>query len=106
MDKADADKLKAQGINMPAINNLKVEKINLYPNPTKGLFRLQFDLPEKGTTEIKIINAAGRTIYEYELGNFSGEFADDVDISQNGVGTYFLQIRQGDKYVSKKVILQ
>lgn len=106
MDKADADKLKAQGINMPAINNLKVEKINLYPNPTKGLFRLQFDLPEKGITEIKIINAAGRTIYEYELGNFSGEFADDIDISQNGVGTYFLQIRQGDKYVSKKVILQ
>ena len=106
MDKADADKLKAQGINMPAINNLKVEKINLYPNPTKGLFRLQFDLPEKGITEIKAVNAAGRTIYEYELGNFSGEFSDDVDISQNGVGTYFLQIRQGDKYVSKKVILQ
>jgi S1-C subfamily serine protease len=106
MDKEDADKLKALGVNMPAVNNLRLEKINLYPNPTKGLFRLQFDLPEKGLTEIKVLNAAGRLIYEYELGNFSGEFSDDIDISQNGTGTYFLQIRQGDKFASKKVILQ
>ena len=106
MDKEDVDKLKAQGVTMPAINNLRLEKINLFPNPTKGLFRLQFDLPEKGQTEVKVLNAAGRTIYEYELGNFSGEFSDEVDISQNGVGTYFLQIRQGDKYASKKIVLQ
>jgi C-terminal processing protease CtpA/Prc len=106
MDKADADKMKSLGVNMPAINNLRAEKINLYPNPNKGTFRLQFDLPEKGQTEIKVYNAAGRLIYEYELGNFSGEFTDDVDISQNGTGTYFLQIRQGEKYASKKIILQ
>ncbi|MDX2070599.1 MAG: PDZ domain-containing protein [Haliscomenobacter sp.] len=106
MDKADADKLKAQGVNMPVINNLRLEKINLYPNPSKGMFKLQFDLPEKGQTEVKVFNAAGRTIYEYELGNFTGDFSDEVDISQNGTGTYFLQIRQGDKYASKKIILQ
>lgn len=106
MDKADADKLKALGVNMPVINNLRLEKINLYPNPSKGMFKLQFDLPEKGQTEIKVFNAAGRIIYEYELGNFTGEFSDEVDISQNGTGTYFLQIRQGEKYASKKIILQ
>lgn len=106
IDKADSDKLKAQGVNMPVINNLRLEKINLYPNPSKGTFKLQFDLPEKGQTEVKVFNAAGRTIYEYELGNFSGDFSDEVDISQNGVGTYFLQIRQGEKYASKKIILQ
>lgn len=106
MDKADSDKLKSLGVNMPVINNLRLEKINLYPNPSKGMFKLQFDLPEKGQTEVKVFNAAGRTIYEYELGNFSGDFSDEVDISQNGTGTYFLQIRQGDKYASKKIILQ
>ncbi len=106
IDKADSDKLKAQGVNMPVINNLRLEKINLYPNPSKGMFKLQFDLPEKGQTEVKVFNAAGRTIYEYELGNFSGDFSDEVDISQNGTGTYFLQIRQGEKYASKKIILQ
>lgn len=106
IDKADSDKLKAQGVNMPVINNLRLEKINLYPNPSKGMFKLQFDLPEKGQTEVKVFNSAGRTIYEYELGNFSGDFSDEVDISQNGTGTYFLQIRQGEKYASKKIILQ
>lgn len=106
MEKADADKLKAQGLNITASNTLRVEKLNLYPNPSKGMFKLQFDLPEKGQTEVKVYNAAGRTIYEYELGNFSGDFSDEVDISQNGTGTYYLQIRQGDKYATKKIVLQ
>lgn len=106
MEKADADKLKAQGVNITAVNSLRVEKLNLYPNPNKGMFKLQFDLPEKGQTEVKVYNAAGRTIYEYELGNFSGDFSDEVDISQNGMGTYYLQIRQGDKYATKKIVLQ
>lgn len=106
MEKADADKLKAQGVNITAVNSLRVEKLNLYPNPSKGMFKLQFDLPEKGQTEVKVYNAAGRTIYEYELGNFSGDFSDEVDISQNGTGTYYLQIRQGDKYAAKKIVLQ
>jgi len=106
MEKADADKLKAQGVNIAAVNSLRVEKLNLYPNPSKGMFKLQFDLPEKGQTEVKVYNAAGRTIYEYELGNFSGDFSDEVDISQNGTGTYYLHIRQGDKYAAKKIVLQ
>lgn len=106
LEKADADKLKAQGLNISAVNSLRVEKINLYANSSKGNFKLQFDLPEKGQTEVKVFNSAGRTIYEYELGNFTGDFSDEVDISQNGTGTYFLQIRQGDKYAAKKIVLQ
>lgn len=87
-------------------SELRVNDLGLFPNPDNGSFRLQFELPEQGATSIRIHNAAGRSIYDYELGAFSGPFSDEVDISQNGPGAYFLEITQGSKRFTKKVVLQ
>jgi hypothetical protein len=106
MEPAEFDKLKTQfNIEFPRANNLKIEKMQLFPNPAIGLFKLQFELPEKGNTVIHVYNSTGRMIYEYDLGAFTGAFSDDVDISQNGAGVYFLEIRQDDKSTSKKIVL-
>jgi len=92
-------------LDMPRQNTLQVEALRMYPNPNMGMFTLQFTLPDQGDTAIRIYNAFGRMIYNYELGNFSGEFLDEVDISQNGAGSYFLQIRQGQRVLAKKIVL-
>ena len=77
----------------------------MFPNPNDGVFNLQFDLPEKAETTIRIFSAAGRLLYQSNLGEFSGDFQDRIDISNNPIGTYFLQIMQGKKSLSKKVIV-
>lgn len=94
------------GIDMPVVNNLQISQLNLFPNPSAGMFNLKFDLPQEGETTIRIFNSAGRLIYNYELGTYSGSFEDSVDISQNGAGTYYLEIRQDNKTLTKKIILQ
>lgn len=96
-DKAD--------ITVPQSRNLSVNQLNLSPNPNMGMFELSFDLPNTGDTRIRIFNAVGRMIYEYELGNFSGDFNDPIDISQNGAGAYFLIIEQNGQALTKKIIL-
>jgi len=107
MDAVEAGEFKNRfGIEMLSANDLKVEKLSVAPNAGEDKFQLQFNLPEAGETSIRIYNSAGRMIYNYDLGNFSGDFMDQVNISQNGVGNYFLEIRQGGKSVTKKVILQ
>jgi S1-C subfamily serine protease len=104
---AEANEMKTQhGIDMPTVNNLSIQELKMFPNPSKGMFRLSFDLPQSGDTVIRIYNAQGRKIYEYDLGEFSGDFSDEVDISQNGTGTYFLEIRQGGKSKTQKIILK
>ena len=90
---------------MQAGNSLLVQNLKLSPNPHEGRFSLTFDLPQRGQTTVRIFNNLGRMIYEYDLGEFSGSFSDQVDISQNGPGSYFLEIRQGDKSNVKKVVL-
>jgi S1-C subfamily serine protease len=93
------------GINMTTDNDLRIEGLRLFPNPATGMFNLEFNLPQDGRTVIHIFNASGRQIYNYDLGTFSGEFTDEIDIAQNGPGSYFLEVRQGSRSVTKKIIL-
>ncbi len=107
LEAAEAANLKTRfNIDISAANDLALEDVGLQPNPAVGLFRLQFRLPESGLTTVRIYNSAGRLIYEYELGVFSGEFSDEVDISQNGAGNYYLEVRQGERSASRKIVLQ
>lgn len=106
MDKEDAEEMARRGVDMPLINNLTIENIQLFPNPNRGMFRLEFELPQRGETSIRVFNGEGRLIYSFDLGEYQGTFSDDIDISQNGPGAYFLEVRQGATSMVKKIILQ
>ncbi|MFQ5448004.1 MAG: PDZ domain-containing protein, partial [Saprospiraceae bacterium] len=97
--------LQQKGIITEAANNLEIRKMRIAPDAAAGLFQISFELSSSGDTQVRVHNSAGRTIYEYDLGEFSGEFSDEVDISQNGPGNYYLQIRQDGKSFTKKIVL-
>ncbi len=106
MTKDDAREVKEKfGLDMPVDNNLRISSLQLFPNPSNGMFNLKFNLPDQEDTSIRIFNSAGRLIYRYDLMDFQGEFQDGIDISQNGPGVYFLEVRQKNKTVTRKVIL-
>lgn len=103
----DIETLRNRGeVEMPRDRTLAVNQLKMSPNPNNGMFELSFDLPNQGDTSIRIFNSAGRMIYDYELGGFTGDFQDAIDISQNGAGSYFLIITQGTKALTKKIVLQ
>lgn len=100
----EAAKLKKEkNIELNAANNLALEDFSLEQDD--GAFGMEFTLPNSGETKIRIFNESGRMIYQYDLGNFSGEFRDNVNLYQNGPGRYFLEIRQGSKAAAKKITL-
>lgn len=103
---SDAADMAIRGVDMPLVNNLTIENIQLFPNPNRGMFRLEFELPNRGETSIRVFNSEARLIYSFDLGEYQGNFSDDIDISQNGPGAYFLEIRQGATSMVKKVLLQ
>lgn len=87
-------------------NEINLRSIRIATRPAKGVFQLSFSLPERGNTEIRIYNNLGRDIYVSELVDFSGEFSDEVDLSQNGPGTYYLQVMQNGRSASKRLVLR
>ena len=92
-------------VEMPTQNTLPVRDLDVYPNPSMGMFNVSFELPTEGPTLIRVFNAQGREIYEYDLGNFGGRFDDTIDLSQNGTGAYFLVVTQGAQTLTKKIVL-
>ena len=95
-----------KGIDMPIVNDLQIERLNIFPNPSMGIFNLQFDLPESGQTSVRLFSAQGRLIYDYQLGEFSGPFQDRIDLTNDFKGIYFLEIRQNTATITQKLILQ
>lgn len=94
---------REKNIEMSPLNNLAVEELSIQQEEDK--FELEFTLPTTNETTIRIYNQAGRLIYLYDLGNFSGTFRDEVNLSQNGAGVFFLEIQQGNRSSAKKITL-
>ncbi len=105
-DETSSDFLKSKGVDISEDYKLRVDDLKIVQNDANGKFSVSFRLPLSGDTVVKLFNAAGRTVYEYSLGEFSGEFKDEIDIAQNGAGDYYLLVKQGDRYFSNKITLK
>lgn len=103
-DNADMQRLKDQ--TGSADGKLAIEKMNFYPNPNSGKFNLTFTLPEKGNTEIAILNTDGKVVYKESLSAFSGVYDKEIDISKNAKGVYFVKVEQGKHAQVKKIVLE
>lgn len=105
---ADKEQLKATGapVEMKSREELKIEEISFYPNPNNGRFNLRFSLKNKGTTVIRIMNDKGKEVFVDTVEKLSGEYERQIDLTAFGRGMYFLQIAQGGRYHTKKLLVQ
>ncbi len=85
---------------------LGVSNLKFSPNPNDGHFNLSFELPETTPAKIAVYSMEGRKVYSKKIRQPEGTFSEDIDISKSGSGTYFLQITQGDKAQTKKIVIQ
>jgi len=87
-------------------NKLEMDNLSFHPNPSDGKFTLKFITEQKGDTEIRIYDINGKEVYNERITNFDGKYEKEIDISENGSGTYFLKVSQGDKMMTRKIILE
>ena len=83
------------------INNLDV-----YPNPTYNIFNVSFISKEIQSLSIRLLNLVGETIYEESLDKFVGEYTKQISLGDYSKGIYFLEIKDNQGIINKKIILQ
>lgn len=83
------------GIDNIALN----EGINIYPNPTQGVIKLDWN---KGNSSYVIYNISGQSIATGYLTNG----AQTLDLSAYPTGLYILQVKAADANITKKIFLQ
>lgn len=103
---ADQAIVKIEEENLPITSDIRFEELNVFPNPSDGIFNIQLELPQRGRTSIQVFDGSGRRVYENNLGDFTGVFSDRIDIANTAKGIYFLLVRQDDKTISRRIVLQ
>jgi len=82
------------------------EGLNIYPNPTTGLFTVQIDNNIFGELSIDIITEQGKQIRNIRSEKTTEHYKTEIDLSSESKGIYFINLKI-DKYLAtRKIILE
>jgi len=79
--------------------------IQLFPNPSSGLFHLDANFENIQNISMKIIDVTGRTLTTKLYSN-SSEIEDKIDLNALEDGMYFLHMMAGNKTVAVKKLIK
>lgn len=68
------------------------QSTQVYPNPSTGLYNLEFALPQQRDLTLRVYNSVGRLISETDLPNERLQFIHQVNLNNEATGVYLLQI--------------
>ena len=85
---------------------LELEEFSMFPNPNDGRFNLTLQSASNAKINVRILNAEGKTIYNQKLKPSGGLCTQEIDISGEAKGLYFLNVEQKGKFLSRKIVLQ
>jgi uncharacterized repeat protein (TIGR03803 family) len=85
---------------IPEIN--ENSQVQVFPNPTKGKLQLRFKKVPESETWITVFNFSGKTVLKTKVYNKE----ENIDISGNKSGLYFIKVNQGVSNKTFKIILE
>lgn len=87
-------------------NLLELADLTFYPNPSSnGRFKVRFNAPEEGDLNIKVSNLEGKEVFSRSFERFGGLYSEMIDLSGQKEGIYLLEISQGRKRLTKKIVI-
>lgn len=86
-------------------NTLELNDYQAFPNPTYGQFNLRFS-SEAVPTLVRVVDVNGKVVYKENINQFDGYYNKPINLLNNAApGTLILQIIQGQKVRSEKIVL-
>jgi len=89
-----------------AQNDLAVEGVFFSPNPNDGQFVLNYTLQESGETLVQLYDINGRQVFGKSFNGTPGTYSEQINISEEPKGVFFLSVIQNGKSFAKKVVVQ
>ena len=75
----------------------------VYPNPNNGKFRVAFEMEGIKDVNVTITDELGRVIYTDDLGNVTGAYQGEIDLTNHAKGVYFIRLTVNGESVFKKI---
>ena len=80
--------------------------IQVYPNPSRGNFYIEFSSGTSASVDYKILNSLGEVVYAKQNIIIHGQYKETVDLSGFAEGLYFLMISNEENTSHKRIIIQ
>ena len=85
------------------IDEVGMENINIYPNPTKDDINVELPLNEFTSVEVKIYSVTGKLVYKNAQHNVNKLVINTANWDK---GLYFIQLISNNQTITKKIIKQ
>ncbi|MCX6268475.1 MAG: T9SS type A sorting domain-containing protein [Bacteroidetes bacterium] len=92
----------SQAASTVGVNELSFSDLQIYPNPTKGVFKIKSGRLQEEKLEISVMNISGEKISSRVC---SGSEEYSFDISMEPKGLYFIRISSGNSLLVKRIVL-
>ena len=92
--------------NTASIEELAFEGFNLFPNPTKGAFTLNLKLVNTDKVSVQLYDVRGRLITAKNYYNLATDFSEKIFFEAASSGLYLLKVTNGNKQITRKLIIQ
>ncbi len=104
----NASKSNTGSVIFVGVNQLSVDlnSLEVYPNPSTGVFNFSLNIVNKQNITVKIYNAIGQVLSSTNYGRISGQINKELDLTGLSKGVYILQVVGDNGVAYKKVILQ
>lgn len=89
------------------VDNINVPKelLNVYPNPSSGLFNLQVKSGEPKPKSLEVYNVLGEKVYSSQLSTLTSQFT--IDLSNQPAGVYLYILANNVEIIGEgKLIIQ
>jgi len=79
--------------------------INVFPNPTKGMFTVSLGGIAAQATQVMVYDMQGRLVKEATLQSNVGTMSTEIDLASNGNGVYIVKLMSGSQTSTHKLIV-
>lgn len=80
--------------------------LTIFPNPSNGIFNLNINTTTVKELEIKVLNSIGQVVFAKNNFNNIVNINEQIDLSNNASGIYFVTVTTEKSITTQKLIIQ
>ena len=89
-----------------SVTEIDFDNISIYPNPTDGIFTIEFTVTTNINVSFSVLNVLGQEIALNKIKATVGENKQKFDLSGFAKGVYTFKLKSENGIIDKKVVLE
>jgi len=83
-----------------------VNDLNIYPNPSQGVFNITINITGRKNLELEITNSLGQIVFIENLEHVSGSLTQQVDLEKCNAGIYSLRLITDEAVITRLIVIR